>query len=68
MNQKERKIRLSVNISIECNEKFRSLVRLRHGLKQGALTFEVERALRQYLGEKDLDVLINDKEWQVFNK
>lgn len=59
---------ISVAIPTIITKKFRSLVGLRHGFKKGALSFEVEKALRQYMGEKNLDVLMNDKEWKLLNK
>jgi hypothetical protein len=52
-------------ISRECYYKFRNLIILRHGLTQGSISFELERALHQYMGEKVLDVLINDNESQA---
>jgi hypothetical protein len=66
-NPKQRAI-LSVNIPAILCERFKNHVGLKHGHKKGSLSFEVERALREYLGEKDLDVFMNDKEWQLFNK
>lgn len=48
-------------------QKFRNFVSLRHGYKKGALSFEVERAIREAMGEKNLDVLMNDKEWKLLN-
>jgi hypothetical protein len=39
-----------------------------HGFKKGGLSFEFERALRQYMGEENLDVFIDDKDWQEYNK
>jgi hypothetical protein len=62
------KVVLSVAISSVTYKKFRNLVSLRHGYKKGALSFEVERALREAMGEKNLDVFMNDKEWKLLNK
>jgi hypothetical protein len=57
-----RKEILSIAISAITAYKFKNFVTLKHGLKKGGLSFEVERALREYMGEKDLDVMINDHE------
>jgi hypothetical protein len=59
---------LSITISAITAHKFKNFVTLKHGFKKGALSFEVERALRQYMGEKDLDVFIDEKDWQEYNK
>jgi hypothetical protein len=59
---------LSATISTITYKKFRNYVALRHGLKKGAISFEVERVLREYMGDKNLDVLMNDKEWKLLNK
>jgi hypothetical protein len=64
----KQKVILSVAISSTTYKKFRNIVSLRHGYKKGALSFEVERALREVMGEKNLDVLMNDKEWKLLIK
>jgi hypothetical protein len=62
------KVILSVAISSITAKKFRNHARLRHGLKKGALSFEVEKALREAMGENNIDVFMNDKEWRLLNK
>jgi hypothetical protein len=62
------KMNIQGKVSRECYYKFRNLIILRHGLAPGSISFELERALRQYMGEKDLDVFIDDKDWQEYNK
>jgi hypothetical protein len=64
----KRKVILSITLSAITAHKFKNFVTLKHGFKKGALSFEVERALRQYMGEKDLDVFIDEKDWQEYNK
>jgi hypothetical protein len=64
----KQKVILSVAISSITSQKFRNFVSLRHGYKKGGLSFEVERALREIMGEKNLDVLMDDKEWKLLNK
>jgi Ribbon-helix-helix domain len=64
----KQRVQLNISVSFECDMKLRNFTMLKHGATKGALSFEVERAIRQYLGEKDLDVLVNDKEWQVINR
>jgi hypothetical protein len=59
---------LSITLSAITAHKLKNFVTLKHGFKKGALSFEVERALRQYMGEKDLDVFIDEKDWQEYNK
>jgi hypothetical protein len=64
----DHKVTLSVTISSITNEKFRKHVGSMHGWTKGAISFEVEKALLLALGEKDLDILMNDKEWREQNK
>ena len=53
---------LSVTISGITMNNLKNLVLLRHGLTKGALSFEVERALKEYMSEKDLNVFVSDKQ------
>jgi hypothetical protein len=62
------KVVLSVTISAVLAHRFKNYVTLMHGFKKGGLSFEFERALRQYMGEENLDVFIDDKDWQEYNK
>jgi hypothetical protein len=64
----ERNEILSITISAITAHKFKNFVVLKHGFKKGGLSFEVERALREYMGEENLDVYINDNEWKQHNK
>ncbi|MGC2425598.1 MAG: hypothetical protein WA421_01070 [Nitrososphaeraceae archaeon] len=47
---------------------FKNLVLLRHGLTKGALSLEVERALKEHMSEKDLNVFVSDKQWQEVHR
>jgi hypothetical protein len=62
------KVVLSVTISAVLAHKFKNYVTLMHGFKKGGLSFELERAIRQFMGEENIDVFIDDKEWQEYNK
>jgi hypothetical protein len=64
----ERKVIISVSLPAITAHKFKNFVTLKHGFKKGGLSFEVERALREYMGEKDLDVFTDDNEWKEFNR
>ncbi|HEX9317898.1 MAG TPA: hypothetical protein VF884_03085 [Nitrososphaeraceae archaeon] len=62
------KMNIQGKISRECYYKFRNLIMLRHGFAPGSISFELERALRLYMGEKVLDVFVDEKDWQEYNK
>ena len=58
---------LSVTLSADLLYRFKNQVMLRHGLRKGGLSLEVERALRKYLGEYVTELMTN-KEWQENNR